>query len=78
MKKMKKILAMFLAMAMVLGMSMTTFAAGETDGTISVSNTTAGTKLSALQIIAPNTEKKHLPIILRQQILRKSFLVCCY
>ena len=32
MKKMKKILAMFLAMAMVLGMSMTTFAAYDANG----------------------------------------------
>ena len=40
MKKMKKFLAMMLAMAMVLGMSLTTFAAGEPK--ITVSNVPAG------------------------------------
>ena len=57
MKKMKKILAMFLAMAMVLGMSMTTFAAGA-PGTITVNNTSAGTKLAAMQIIKPDSTAK--------------------
>lgn len=40
MKKVKQLFALFLAMAMVLGMSMTTFAAGETQGTgqITVTN----------------------------------------
>lgn len=49
MKKMKKILAMFLAMAMVLGMSMTTFAA-EGSATITVNGATSAT-LTYLQVI---------------------------
>ena len=56
MKKMKKILAMALAMAMVLGMSVTTFAADkvpdETDAkAVTISNVEEGATYRAYQII---------------------------
>ncbi len=54
MKKMKKFFAMFLTLAMVLGMSITTFAA-ET-ATITVLNAGDSATLTMKQIIAPNTE----------------------
>ncbi len=53
MKKMKRFFALFLAMAMVLGMSMTTFAAGT--ATITVTNA-GNAELTMMQIIAPNPE----------------------
>ena len=52
MKKMKKIFAVLLTLAMVLGMSMTTFAASS--ATITVNNLDAAASLTAVQIIAPD------------------------
>lgn len=69
MKKMKKILAMLLAMAMVLGMSLTTFASGNpaepaakpTAGdtaTATVSNVEAGATVTAYRIVEPTYNDK--------------------
>lgn len=52
MKKFKKIFAVLLTLAMVLGMSMTTFAA--TPATITVKNLDEDATLTAVQIIAPD------------------------
>ena len=58
MKKMKKILAMFLAMAMVLGMSMTTFAAKGDAGTITVEGAGEAATYQIAQIIKEDTSAK--------------------
>ncbi len=69
MKKMKKFLAMLLAMAMVLGMSLTTFASGDpapaavkpTKGdtaTATVSNVEAGATVTAYRIVEPTYNDK--------------------
>ena len=55
MKKIKKILAAVMTLAMVLGMSMTTFAADST--TIRVDNLEEGTVVNAVRVIEPDTEK---------------------
>lgn len=52
MKKMRKIFAVLLTLAMVLGMSMTSFAANAT--TITVNNLDAKATLTSVQIIAPD------------------------
>jgi LPXTG-motif cell wall-anchored protein len=53
MSKIKKVLAVFLTLAMVLGMGLTTFAAG-TSSTIKVGNA-EGAKIKYVQIVAPDT-----------------------
>lgn len=53
MKKMRKIFAVLLTLAMVLGMSMTSFAANATT-TITVNNLDAHATLTSVQIIAPD------------------------
>lgn len=57
MKKMKKFLAMMLAMAMVLGMSLTTFAAGAT-ATITVNNAGSSATFKYLQVIKADPTKE--------------------
>lgn len=54
MKKMKKIFAMLLTLAMVLGMSMTTFAAEGLSATITVNNAEAGAVFGCVQIVKPD------------------------
>lgn len=56
MKRMKKVFAVLLTLAMVLGMSITTFAAGE--GTIQVNNLHENAQIQIVQIIKPDTEAK--------------------
>ena len=56
MKKMKQLFAVLLTLAMVLGMSITTFAAGE--GKIEVNNLHQNAQVQIVQIIKPNTEAK--------------------
>ena len=65
MKKMKKVLAILLAMAMVLGMSMTTLAAGagtkpiaDDKVTATVSNVEAGATVTAYRIVEPTYNDK--------------------
>ncbi len=65
MKKMKKVLAILLAMAMVLGMSMTTLAAGagtkpiaDDKATATVSNVEAGATVTAYRIVEPTYNDK--------------------
>ncbi len=69
MKKMKKFLAMLLAMAMVLGMSLTTFASGDPaptaakpterdTATATVSNVEAGATVTAYRIVEPTYNDK--------------------
>ena len=53
MKKFKKIFAVLMTLAMVLGMSMTTFAANSVD--IPVKDAAEGTSFKHLQLIAPDT-----------------------
>lgn len=53
MKKMRKIFAVLLTLAMVLGMSMTTFAAGSS-ATITLNNLDDAESLKMIQIIKPN------------------------
>lgn len=53
MKKFKKIFAVLLTLAMVMGMSMTTFAAPKTSATITVTNA-ENANLSMVQVIAPD------------------------
>ena len=53
MKKIKKILAAVMTLAMVLGMSMTTFAAASTN--IVVNNLDDAATITAVQVIGPNT-----------------------
>ena len=55
MKKIKKIFAMIMTLAMVLGMSMTTFAAGET-ATITINNAGNGT-FAAVRVIEADSTK---------------------
>lgn len=55
MKKIKKILAAIMTLAMVLGMSMTTFAADS--ATIQVNNLEEGTTVKAVQVIEPDANK---------------------
>lgn len=55
MKKIKKILAAVMTLAMVLGMSMTSFAAAS--ATIQVENLEAGTTIKAAQVIVPDRQK---------------------
>ena len=52
MKKMRKIFAVLLTLAMVLGMSMTSFAANATK--ITVNNLDTNATLTSVQIIAPD------------------------
>ena len=54
MKKMRKIFAVLLTLAMVLGMSMTSFAADETV-TITLTGLEDASTVQILQIIAPDT-----------------------
>ena len=54
MKKIKKILAAVMTLAMVLGMSMTTFAADET-ATITVDNLNKEATITYLQVVEPDT-----------------------
>lgn len=56
MKKMKKIFAVILSLAMVLGMSMTAFAAEKT--TITVNNLDAKATLTSVQIIVPDQKQE--------------------
>lgn len=56
MKKFKKIFAVLLTLAMVLGMSMTTFAANLTNGSFTVTELKAGTKVSYAQILQQNKD----------------------
>lgn len=56
MKKFKKIFAVLLTLAMVLGMSMTTFAANLTNGSFTVAKLKAGTKVSYAQILQQNED----------------------
>ena len=69
MKKMKKVLAILLAMAMVLGMSMTTLAANDPTGSArkpadsdkaiaTVSNVEAGATVTAYRIVEPTYNDK--------------------
>lgn len=55
MKKIKKIMAMLLAMVMVLGMTVSTMAADS--ATITVENLDANATISSVQVIAPDTSK---------------------
>lgn len=57
MSKIKKVLAMILSMAMILGMSLTTFAASKTSATITINNV-ENAALSMIQVIKadPTTE----------------------
>lgn len=55
MKKMKKIMAMLLAMVMVLGMTVSTMAAPNS-ATITVENLEEGTTIKSVQVIEPDTE----------------------
>ena len=75
MKKMKKLFAVLLTLAMVLGMSMTSFAADETtNATVKISGADGAT-LTYVQIVEPDSRfckmvgkspflvlKKHLPV----------------
>ena len=54
MKKMKKIFALLLTVAMVMGLGMTTFAAESTNVTITVDNG-EGAAVKYLQIVEPDT-----------------------
>lgn len=58
MKKMKKFLSMLLAMAMVLGMSVTTFAAEVKSATITVNGGGENAKYGFVQIIEPDETEK--------------------
>ena len=53
MKKMKKFFAVILSLAMVLGMSVTAFAATKNSATISVSGVDNAKKLEYAQVIEP-------------------------
>lgn len=55
MKKFKKIFAVLLTLAMVLGMSMTSFAANLTDGSFTVKGLKSDTKVSYAQILGQNS-----------------------
>lgn len=54
MSKIKKIFAVLLTLAMVLGMSMTTFAADKT-ATITINNAGSTAKFQYVQVIEPDT-----------------------
>lgn len=59
MSKIKKVLAMLLALAMVLGMSVTTFAANEkTTATITIQGLIEGSDVHYVQIVEPDTSSK--------------------
>lgn len=55
MKKFKKIFAVLLTLAMVLGMSMTSFAANLANGSFTVTGLKSGTKVSYAQILGQNS-----------------------
>ena len=55
MKKMKKLFAVLLALAMVMGMSLTSFAANE--ATITVTGVENANELKFVQVIVPDTEE---------------------
>lgn len=56
MKKMRKIFAVLLTLAMVLAMSMTAFAANPTEVNIRLNNLNKASEVKYMQIIRPNTE----------------------
>lgn len=57
MKKMRKIFAVLLTLAMVLAMSMTAFAANPTEVNIQLNNLNQAKEVKYMQIIGPNTEQ---------------------
>ena len=60
MKKMKKLFAVLLTLAMVLGMSMTSFAAGTTATINLTGDTLAGATITYVQIVEPDTKDSTL------------------
>ena len=57
MKKMRKIFAVLLTLAMVLAMSMTAFAANPTQVNIKLNNLNNASEVKYMQIIRPNREQ---------------------